>query len=77
MSVIDEAVELIKLSDSILVTAGAGMGVDSGLPDFRGKMGFGRHTRPSENEKSALQRLQIPSPSEITQNWLGASTAIV
>lgn len=40
MSVIDEAVELIKLSDSILVTAGAGMGVDSGLPDFRGENGF-------------------------------------
>jgi NAD-dependent SIR2 family protein deacetylase len=27
-------------ADSFLITAGAGMGVDSGLPDFRGKEGF-------------------------------------
>ncbi len=27
-------------SDAVLITAGAGMGVDSGLPDFRGKEGF-------------------------------------
>ena len=47
MSVIDEAVELIKLSDSILVTAGAGMGVDSGLPDFRGENGFWEAYPPS------------------------------
>ena len=26
--------------DALIVTAGAGMGVDSGLPDFRGKEGF-------------------------------------
>ncbi len=30
----------IKESDAILITAGAGMGVDSGLPDFRGNEGF-------------------------------------
>ena len=30
----------IKDSDAVLITAGAGMGVDSGLPDFRGKEGF-------------------------------------
>jgi NAD-dependent SIR2 family protein deacetylase len=34
------AAELINHADSILITAGAGMGVDSGLPDFRGKDGF-------------------------------------
>lgn len=27
-------------ADGLLITAGAGMGVDSGLPDFRGKDGF-------------------------------------
>jgi len=26
--------------DGLLITAGAGMGVDSGLPDFRGREGF-------------------------------------
>ena len=30
----------ILAADAILVTAGAGMGVDSGLPDFRGQQGF-------------------------------------
>lgn len=32
--------EFIKSSDAVLITAGAGMGVDSGLPDFRGNEGF-------------------------------------
>jgi NAD-dependent SIR2 family protein deacetylase len=33
-------VEAIHAADALLITAGAGMGVDSGLPDFRGKEGF-------------------------------------
>jgi NAD-dependent SIR2 family protein deacetylase len=33
---------MLKINDfdKVLVTAGAGMGVDSGLPDFRGDQGF-------------------------------------
>lgn len=34
------AAELIRSADAILIGAGAGMGVDSGLPDFRGPEGF-------------------------------------
>ena len=34
------AVELIQKADGILITAGAGMSVDSGLPDFRSVGGF-------------------------------------
>jgi len=30
----------LREADALLVTAGAGMGVDSGLPDFRGNEGF-------------------------------------
>ena len=37
---LEKAREIIKNADSILITAGAGMGVDSGLPDFRGPEGF-------------------------------------
>ena len=37
---IKKAKEVIKNADAVLITAGAGMGVDSGLPDFRGKEGF-------------------------------------
>ena len=34
------AAALIDQADGLLITAGAGMGVDSGLPDFRGPEGF-------------------------------------
>ena len=34
------AATLIEAADGLLVTAGAGMGIDSGLPDFRGPGGF-------------------------------------
>lgn len=34
------AAKLISAADGLLITAGAGMGVDSGLPDFRGDDGF-------------------------------------
>lgn len=37
---IEYAAKLIASADGILITAGAGMGVDSGLPDFRGDEGF-------------------------------------
>ena len=40
MQKIRKAAEAIKKSKHILITAGAGMGVDSGLPDFRGNEGF-------------------------------------
>ncbi|MFN4258352.1 MAG: SIR2 family NAD-dependent protein deacylase [Gemmataceae bacterium] len=35
-----QAVEAIAHADALLIGAGAGMGVDSGLPDFRGNQGF-------------------------------------
>jgi NAD-dependent SIR2 family protein deacetylase len=37
---IDLAARAIASAEAILITAGAGMGVDSGLPDFRGNEGF-------------------------------------
>jgi NAD-dependent SIR2 family protein deacetylase len=37
-----QAAEALKAADALLITAGAGMGVDSGLPDFRGTQGFWR-----------------------------------
>ncbi len=37
-----QAAEAIQSADHIYITAGAGMGVDSGLPDFRGDEGFWR-----------------------------------
>lgn len=39
---IQHAAELIEQADALVIGAGAGMGVDSGLPDFRGQDGFWR-----------------------------------
>lgn len=52
MKNIDRAVAAIQAADGLLITAGAGMGVDSGLPDFRGN-----GKRPA---KSSSQSLVIP-----------------
>ena len=35
-----QAADAIRTAEALVVTAGAGMGVDSGLPDFRGDHGF-------------------------------------
>jgi NAD-dependent SIR2 family protein deacetylase len=37
---IQQAAQALREADGLLITAGAGMGVDSGLPDFRGSEGF-------------------------------------
>lgn len=39
---LDQAATLIAQGEALVVAAGAGMGVDSGLPDFRGPDGFWR-----------------------------------
>jgi NAD-dependent SIR2 family protein deacetylase len=41
-----DAARAIRRARALLVTAGAGMGVDSGLPDFRGDEGFWRAYPP-------------------------------
>lgn len=43
---LDRAAEAIERAPCLIVTAGAGMGVDSGLPDFRGTEGFWRAYPP-------------------------------
>jgi NAD-dependent SIR2 family protein deacetylase len=39
---LEQAAEFLRGCQALVVTAGAGMGVDSGLPDFRGDQGFWR-----------------------------------
>jgi len=59
-----EAVEIAAKSiagaDALLVTAGAGMGVDSGLPDFRGDRGFWRAYPAYEQLGLSFQELANP-----------------
>ncbi|SUO95326.1 SIR2 family NAD-dependent protein deacylase [Suttonella ornithocola] len=40
------AASYIHQADALLITAGAGMGIDSGLPDYRGENGFWRAFPP-------------------------------
>ena len=50
MNLIDKAGKLIKSSKKLLIGAGAGMGKDSGMPDFRGPEGFWNNYPPFKNK---------------------------
>jgi NAD-dependent SIR2 family protein deacetylase len=63
---IDHAAAAIAAADAILIGAGAGMGVDSGLPDFRGPQGFWRAYPPYE--KLGLQFTAIANPRWFVQD---------
>jgi len=52
--------EAISEASAILVTAGAGIGVDSGLPDFRGDEGFWRAYPPFK--RRGLSFIDMASP---------------
>ena len=52
--------ELIAGADALLVCAGAGMGVDSGLPDFRGPEGFWRAYPPYRRLGLRFEELADP-----------------
>lgn len=58
---ITAAAEAIARADAILVTAGAGMGVDSGLPDFRGDEGFWKAYPPFKAARLNFMALANPS----------------
>ena len=55
-----KAVNLICSKKHLLITAGAGMGVDSGLPDFRGKNGMWTNSPILKNSSSDYRKLAQP-----------------
>ena len=59
---VKRAAQAIKSSKAIVITAGAGMGVDSGLPDFRGPEGFWKAYPP-------LKKLGLTLPETSTPRW--------
>ncbi len=61
-----KAAKAILEADSILITAGAGMGVDSGLPDFRGERGFWK-AYPAY-EKLGLDFVDMANPKWFDNN---------
>ena len=58
---IEAAAEAVRGADALLIGAGAGMGVDSGLPDFRGTEGFWKAYPPFA--KLGLRFEQIANPA--------------
>ncbi|HEY9279249.1 MAG TPA: Sir2 family NAD-dependent protein deacetylase [Eoetvoesiella sp.] len=56
-----KAAQLISHADGLIIAAGAGMGVDSGLPDFRGNAGFWQHYPALQ--KSGIDFQDMASPS--------------
>lgn len=55
-----KAARCIKEADALLVAAGAGVGVDSGLPDFRGPTGFWRAYPPLARLGLAFEDIANP-----------------
>lgn len=65
-SLIEIAAGYIHQADSLIITAGAGMGVDSGMPDFRGQEGFWK-TYPALAH-ARLDFRQIACPAAFREN---------
>lgn len=57
---IERAAHLLDNADALLVGAGAGIGVDSGLPDFRGDEGFWKNYPPFK--KRGLNFYDLANP---------------
>lgn len=58
------AAQVLAGADALLIAAGAGMGVDSGLPDFRGPEGFWNAYPP-------LKQLGLNFYAMASQEWFG------
>ena len=63
---IERAAALIEAADALIIAAGAGMGVDSGLPDFRGNDGFWK-AYPALAEAN-IEFYSIACPDEFHRN---------
>jgi len=57
-----DAAEMIQNTPALLIIAGAGLGIDSGLPDYRGKQGFWRAYPP-------LARIGITFDETHSPDW--------
>lgn len=63
---LDRAAREIERADALVITAGAGMGVDSGLPDFRGTEGFWRAYPPIA--RLGLRFEQVANPTHFARD---------
>jgi NAD-dependent SIR2 family protein deacetylase len=63
------AAEVVTRADALIFTAGAGMGVDSGLPDFRGDQGFWKAYPP-------YAKLGLPFTALANPRWFRDDPAV-
>lgn len=61
-----KAKDLLEKADVLIITAGAGMGVDSGLPDFRGNEGFWKAYPALKSKKIDFEA--IANPKQFTKH---------
>ena len=74
--VFERAAAELRRAGALVVTAGAGMGVDSGLPDFRGDRGFWKAYPPYERLGLSFIGRGEPGPLRpTTRSSAGGSTA--
>lgn len=59
-AVLARAAELVGQADGLLITAGAGMGVDSGMPDFRGPQGLWREYPALGRARMGFEEIACP-----------------
>jgi len=59
---LEKAVLWLREADGLLITAGAGMSVDSGLPDFRGQDGFWRAYPALRRQGLSFEDMANPAP---------------
>lgn len=66
MCLFEDAAALIEQADALIIAAGAGMGVDSGLPDFRGDEGFWQAYPPYA--RSGLRFVELADPVHFAED---------
>ena len=75
-AIFQRAAEAINHADALIISAGAGMGVDSGLQIFGAKMVSGKLIPPWRKREFNSKTSQVLLPFVPIRNVPGASTGI-
>ena len=70
---LERAAQAVAHAEAMLIGAGAGMGVDSGLPDFRGDQGFWRAYPPIA--RLGLSFVEMANPQWFEDDRCGSALA--
>jgi NAD-dependent SIR2 family protein deacetylase len=74
-----KAAHILQNAHALLISAGAGIGIDSGLPDFRGNQGFWRDYPPLA--KLGKSFVEMANPEWFCRNpklaWAYRPTSVI